>query len=625
MALGALVRSRNLTLPPVDYHSWRQVETADYARNYYEEGYRLFYPTVSRRGHTPGYIESELSLYAFAAAVGYGLFGFHEAIPRLLTIATSTATGYVLFLIGRRLWGSRAGLLAVLVFTFLSPFGLYFGQAIMGDMLVLLFVSLAIYAGLRWAEGGPGYWFGLAAILATLGALSKLPALYVGVPLASLVFQRDGWRALFRLRNWLAALGALAVVTAWYLHAFELGQQTGLSLGILSNNDRIGDLGLLRDPSFYQALFYNFSWRLLTATGVALWLLGMALPRQRRSEHAIYLWVGSVFLYFLIAARGVIRQDYYTLSLLPSAALFAGKALDFLYARVVAWARADSIERRLGALALLVGWGLALPWGAVQAGHSANEMFQPVDPKYGAWMAGQWAQAVVPVGEGLVAVGGAPPEGLYYSHRHGLYLSDLDLALAQEAELRKEGWRYLVIFNPYWGLAHPTRVLATHTRWRLIGGGDWFLAYDISQGPSGTPQDVFSQPPQWGEQVTLLGYDLIPGRPVNSKLYPILYWRAEGEFNGRYVGFVHVWDSRGAFCGQDDHPPLNGLWSTDQWKPGAVVADPFEIDVSGCAGDAHLELRVGMYLAATGERLPLSSQPSVDQLYRFTVRLLDVS
>lgn len=147
---GVLLRLRDIGSPPVEMQSWRQTETAALARNYVEEGYRLFYPTIDWRGSTPGYVESELSIYAFTVALVYGAFGILEPIARLVSIAAWALAAWLLFLIGRRTFGIRAGIFALAFFTFLSPFSIFMGRVIMGDMTAQMFAILAIYAGQRW-------------------------------------------------------------------------------------------------------------------------------------------------------------------------------------------------------------------------------------------------------------------------------------------------------------------------------------------------------------------------------------------------------------------------------------------------------------------------------------------
>ena len=97
-----------------------------------------------------------------------------------------------------------------------------------------------------------------------------------------------------------------------------------------------------------------------------------------------------------------------------------------------------------------------------------------------------------------------------------------------------------------------------HTQWRLLGGSEWFLAYERGPAVDWSPRDSFDPPPRWAGELALLGYDLQPAQLVNQQLYLVLHWRAEKPPLGSYVSFVHAWDTAGNFCGQDDHQPLRG-------------------------------------------------------------------
>ncbi len=164
-------------------------------------------------------------------------------------------------------------------------------------------------------------------------------------------------------------------------------------------------------------------------------------------------------------------------------------------------------------------------------------------------------------------------------------------------------------------------LLEIHQKYRLIGGGPWFLAYDIAQEYPIVPQHTLDPPPQWAGQITLPGYDWAPGRVVNSRLHLILYWRADREIKRGYTAFLHVWDSQGRFCGQDDHPPLNGFASHENWRVGQVFADPFQVDISACQDVSTLDLAVGFYTPETLERLPLTVHPHPDRLFWFRAYL----
>ena len=69
--------------------------------------------------------------------------------------------------------------------------------------------------------------------------------------------------------------------------------------------------------------------------------------------------------------------------------------------------------------------------------------------------------------------------------------------------------------------------------------------------------------------------------------------------------------------GQVDAWPLQGTYPTSQWQPGAIVDDPYEIQLSGEIPPGNYRLQVGLYLLATLRRLPLldaQGQPVDDKV-----------
>lgn len=105
-------------------------------------------------------------------------------------------------------------------------------------------------------------------------------------------------------------------------------------------------------------------------------------------------------------------------------------------------------------------------------------------------------------------------------------------------------------------------------------------------------------------KVQLLGYDLAstavePGESVELTLY----WKTLRRMDRVYAVFNHLVASDGTVLAQQDGWPLEGAYNTDQWLPGEVVEDYYAIDVPGDAQPGEYALRVGMYDAATKERL----------------------
>jgi len=111
-----------------------------------------------------------------------------------------------------------------------------------------------------------------------------------------------------------------------------------------------------------------------------------------------------------------------------------------------------------------------------------------------------------------------------------------------------------------------------------------------------------------GDRVQLLGYDLSSEEATpGERLALTLYWRALTEMDENYTVFVHLRGPDGAMIGQHDGQPVGGTYPTSLWIAGEIVADTHEIDVQPDAplGPHHWE--IGLYIAETGERLPVTS------------------
>jgi hypothetical protein len=84
-----------------------------------------------------------------------------------------------------------------------------------------------------------------------------------------------------------------------------------------------------------------------------------------------------------------------------------------------------------------------------------------------------------------------------------------------------------------------------------------------------------------------------------------LFWRALAKMDQNYTVFTHLVDGEGRIWGQKDNPPVDGFYPTSQWREGEVVRDQYDIDISPEALPGEYQFEVGMYLAETGERLPV--------------------
>jgi hypothetical protein len=109
-----------------------------------------------------------------------------------------------------------------------------------------------------------------------------------------------------------------------------------------------------------------------------------------------------------------------------------------------------------------------------------------------------------------------------------------------------------------------------------------------------------------GNRVALLGYDLAPESIApGGTVHLTLYWQALARMETSYTVFSHLLDAQERIWGQVDSVPLQGSYPTTAWLPGEVVADTQEIEVQTGAPAGPYTPEIGLYDAATGERLPV--------------------
>jgi hypothetical protein len=116
------------------------------------------------------------------------------------------------------------------------------------------------------------------------------------------------------------------------------------------------------------------------------------------------------------------------------------------------------------------------------------------------------------------------------------------------------------------------------------------------------PADVQAQPARFGDVARLLGYRLA-SQPDRFTLS--LYWQAEQPDDIDYTVFAHLLNAAGQMVAGQDSQPAGGRYPTGIWEPGEVVPDERSFATRDLPAGTY-QLEVGMYVVATGERLPVT-------------------
>ncbi|MCZ7573369.1 MAG: glycosyltransferase family 39 protein [Ardenticatenaceae bacterium] len=126
-----------------------------------------------------------------------------------------------------------------------------------------------------------------------------------------------------------------------------------------------------------------------------------------------------------------------------------------------------------------------------------------------------------------------------------------------------------------------------------------------------TPLEAtFGEPPP----LKLLGYDLPTSAAPGDTVHLTLYWQALRPIPLPYKVFTHIINADEHIWGQKDDVPAAGARPTTGWLPGEIIVDPYAIPLNPEAPAGRYRLEIGLYDAATGQRLGPARDAAGQQL-----------
>lgn len=601
-------------------------------------------------------------LYSSLQAISSETYLYTQTPQLYLWLRTLTATmGAVsvplLYLLGRRMYGLRAGLLAGLALA-LSGYHVEHSHFITADVPAGFFTTLALLG--CWAAASDGRWrsYLLAGAASGLAAGTKYNAGVVGLALAAacVVFclrlretGRAGEKGLIVsqvIRLCVAGLVAILVfllTTPYALldwPAFLRGMQINADhYASGSHGDFIGRWRLDAYLAFLWREGLGWAASLLLAAGLPLLLrrtpaptavllvatlaLGGLLLTQavNFTRNAIPL---LPVLFLLAAAGAVALADWAGRWLARNAGVEGPQVIDLRPDGPPSPGerqRAAVAARRGGLILALLGLALLAPL--------ADRTL---------WLLGYWSQphTLVRVAERLQD----EPRGM---------LAAVEMNPVQWAgDPAVEPMRWLGGRSPDWYRARGYRYLVLNSEryapedqaayQQLLDGANVIEALPdrdlgLMPGPGAALLDLgeyaelipfVRRPASFGDQIALLGYELRPGE-LRARISPLegaderglasgqpvqinLYWRALAAPASDYTLFLHLYNAAGERVAQRDLPPRHADYPPSRWRPGELVIDMADMPLPALPpGEYRIE--IGLYDAATGAALPASEGP----------------
>jgi len=329
LAAGAFLRFSNLDQPLLDFHPTRQIFSAIKARGMYYQTITnapAWQKDISYR-QWQGEATIEPPLVENIAVFFYTRLGQENtAYPRAVSASFWLIAAVFIFLLAQNLTNSRAAAAFSTAFFLLIPYAIPASRAFQPDPLMVMLITISWWSLETWGRKNAWRWAILAGLSGGLAIFVKLPAVFfiasgaIGVILAysNLV------SAVKNLKTWLVALLCILPPAAYLYYGLYVAGFLGQQFGGRFFPD------FWFDPYFYlrwllkaDAVIGVF-WLFLELIG---WLVFAAKPAK---TFLAAIWSGYI-LYGLVFPHHIASHDYYSLPLIPLAALcLAPLAADLL-------------------------------------------------------------------------------------------------------------------------------------------------------------------------------------------------------------------------------------------------------------------------------------------------------
>jgi len=575
-------------------------------------------------------------LYYYALHFWAAIFGTSEFAVRSLSALLGTVLVALVYLLGRRLYDSRAGLLAAFVIA-VAPFQVYYSQearmyilaTVLGAVSTFLLVTILGAAGedeTRETER-KAWHLPIAYVLVTSAALYT-HYLAFSLLLAQnlcwiLVIGHSLWRTgelkgrvvLRCLAFWVAMqIAIVGLYCPWLVMTWEqLGRWPAVSepfgfLWMVRRTLLVLSLGITVEMSSTTGAIAA-SFGLLAMLGTVYGVLRGDRDRVRGSLIA-WSYCGVPLLVFYIVSR---QRPLWN----PKFLLLASPGFYLLVARG-ATAVTDLVSgfsRRAAAIALAV----VLLFVILASGLSLHNLYH--DPRYARddyRGIVRYIEATAGPDDAIIINAPSQIETVAYYYRGDLPMYPLPRHRPlrrdeTETELQDIAARHERVFAILWATDQSDEErfiegwLDAHT-YKALDEWHGNVRLAVYAVPQEAPTEI-THPLDavLGDSIRLLGYAL-PSAEVRAGdvLQLTLFWQAKEPILRRYKVFVHVLDGDGQIISQRDSEPGGGARLTTTWQPGETVLDNYGVLIPLDAPAGEYQVKIGMYHVKDGTRVPIT-------------------
>ena len=281
-------------------------------------------------------------------ALSFFLFGINEFALRFFQALAGLGTALLTYLMGRKLWDERAGVLSFLALALSFQF-IANSRYTSPEVLLTFFITLSIYLWHRYYESKSALAFFLALNASALAVLTKGP---VGFVMPSLIIflylLLIDRKELLKLRYYTGTLYVALVSGWWFLYQYINNRDAFLEVFIKENIKRV--YAMQSDPIYFYLLDINVSF--LPYSFIFFIAFAWTLKSSREKLALPLVWFFSFLVVFSLVKM---KLPLYIMPAFPAMAVLLGAFLSS-----GAWKKAVLFSSLFISLLALVGvWVLA--------------------------------------------------------------------------------------------------------------------------------------------------------------------------------------------------------------------------------------------------------------------------
>ncbi len=324
---GAVIRLKGFMDLPIDAHPMRQTDTECVAYYLFSGKANFLYPKsclMRPVSNIDGYFFLEVPFYEGLIAFGYKIFGTNFWVARMINMILYLIGSLALFSLIKSWWNKKMALFSVLIFSFIPASIFFVGHALHPDALAVSFILISLFFGWQYKQKGKIIYLILSGLILGISVASR-PFGLICLPLLFyfLFLKKANWRDYLIL-----LLLSGSIYGWWWWRTKTLGIDMSWENWVLSGREI-----LFHFENLKKLIWRNMMGEVMgrTASGLAGLGLFIGIIKKDRRIIPLILWIGGVFVYWILVPNGNLTHQYYADVYIPLVVILAAIGIDWIW------------------------------------------------------------------------------------------------------------------------------------------------------------------------------------------------------------------------------------------------------------------------------------------------------